>query len=200
MKQNISRRTVLAGAAALVSNPAALIPVSAIQAAPAPPPTALNAASRGTLDAVLARLIPKDDLGPGAVELGAGDYIDRSLAGFLADEKTAFLNGLEALEAHARSSNGMAFAQLGPEQQDAILISIEDKNFPPLKPFFTRLQRLTLEGSFGDPSYGGNRGLAGWDLIRYPGVRLAVSPDDQKMDHPPASSHHSAYGEASHGH
>jgi gluconate 2-dehydrogenase gamma chain len=193
MSDNILRRTVLAGAAAL-------IPISQIQAAPAPPPTALTTAARGTLDAVLARLIPKDDLGPGAVELGAGDYIDRQLASFLAPEKTAFLNGLEALDAHARTANGTAFAQLGPEQQDAILISIEDKNFPPLKPFFSRLQRLTLEGSFGDPSYGGNRGLAGWDLIRYPGVRLAVSPDDQKMDHSPAPSHHSAYGEANHGH
>jgi len=138
------------------------------------------------------------------VELGAGDYIDRQLAGFLAAEKTAFINGLEALDAHAESANGMAYAQLTPEQQDAILISIEDKNFPPLKPFFTRLQRLTMEGTFGDPSYGGNRGLAGWDLIRYPGIRLAVGPEDQKMDHAPAPSHRSAYGpasgDASHGH
>lgn len=197
MNDSISRRTVLVGAVAL-------IPVSAIQAAPAPPATALTASTRGTLDAVIARLIPLDDLGPGAVELGAGDYIDRQLAGFLAPEKTAFVNGLEALDAHAHSANGKAFAQLTPEQQDAILISIEDKNFPPLKPFFTRLQRLTMEGSFGDPSYGGNRGLGGWDLIRYPGIRLAVAPADQKMDHPPAPSHRSAYGaangDAGHGH
>jgi len=46
--------------------------------------------------------------------------------------------------------------------------------------FFDHIRRLTLEGMFGDPYYGGNRGFAGWDLIRYPGVRLAVSPQEQK--------------------
>jgi hypothetical protein len=34
---------------------------------------------------------------------------------------------------------------------------------------------------FGDPFYGGNRGYAGWDLIRYRGPRLAVSPEEQKI-------------------
>ena len=193
----ITRRTVLAGAAAL-------LPISAIQAAPKPPATALSASARATLDAVISRLIPNDELGPGALELGAGNYIDTQLVGYLAAEKTAFLNGLEVLEAHAHTTHAVSFAQLTAEQQDAILISIEDKNFPPVKPFFARLQRLTMEGTFGDPFYGGNRALAGWDLIRYPGVRLAVAPEDQKMDHAPAPSHRSAYaaasGEMNHGH
>jgi gluconate 2-dehydrogenase gamma chain len=47
--------------------------------------------------------------------------------------------------------------------------------------FFALIRRLTLEGMFGDPSYGGNRNFAGWDLIRYPGPRLAVAPEDQRM-------------------
>ncbi len=38
-----------------------------------------------------------------------------------------------------------------------------------------------MEGMFGDPYYGGNKNFAGWDLIRYPGPRLATSADDQKM-------------------
>ena len=33
-----------------------------------------------------------------------------------------------------------------------------------------------LQGTFGDPHYGGNRGFVGWDLIGYPGVRTAVPP------------------------
>lgn len=47
--------------------------------------------------------------------------------------------------------------------------------------FFNRVRRLTLEGTFGDPYYGGNKGFAGWELIRYPGPRLAVSLQEQKM-------------------
>src|SRR5690242_18877930 len=50
---------------------------------------------------------------------------------------------------------------------------------PNLKAFFDRIHRLTLEGMFGDPCYGGNRNFAGWDLIRYPGSKLASSPQDQ---------------------
>ena len=29
----------------------------------------------------------------------------------------------------------------------------------------------TLQGTFGDPYYGGNANFVGWDLIGYPGVR-----------------------------
>jgi hypothetical protein len=52
---------------------------------------------------------------------------------------------------------------------------------------------------FSDPYYGGNKNFAGWDLIRYPGIRLAVGPEDQKMKTLPALNHKSAYG-GEHGH
>jgi hypothetical protein len=32
---------------------------------------------------------------------------------------------------------------------------------------------------FGDPYYGGNQDYVGWQLIGYPGLRLAMSPQDQ---------------------
>jgi hypothetical protein len=69
--------------------------------------------------------------------------------------------------------------------------------FPVAKQFFARVRRLTLEGMFSDPWYGGNRNFAGWDLIRYPGPRLAVAPDDQKMSAPPKPYRRSAYGAGS---
>jgi gluconate 2-dehydrogenase gamma chain len=40
----------------------------------------------------------------------------------------------------------------------------------------------TLEGTFGDPYYGGNRDFIGWELIGYPGLRLAVTAEQQRMD------------------
>jgi hypothetical protein len=52
---------------------------------------------------------------------------------------------------------------------------------PDSRSFFNQVRRLTLEGMFSDPFYGGNKNFGGWDLIRYPGPRMAASPDDQKI-------------------
>jgi hypothetical protein len=65
---------------------------------------------------------------------------------------------------------------------------------PDSRTFFFRVRQLTLEGMFGDPFYGGNRGFAGWDLIRYPGPRMAVSADDQKLRQPIKPLRTSAHG------
>jgi hypothetical protein len=51
----------------------------------------------------------------------------------------------------------------------------------------------TLQGTFGDPHYGGNRNFVGWDLIGYPGVRLAVTGEQQNLDAKLSPTHMSAY-------
>jgi gluconate 2-dehydrogenase gamma chain len=89
------------------------------------------------------------------------------------------------------------FAGLSPEIRDELLTAMDTGNaagFPNARPFFNRVRRLTLEGMFSDPYYGGNRNFAGWDLIRYPGPRLAVAPEDQRMSTPPKPYRRSAYG------
>ncbi|MGA2215468.1 MAG: gluconate 2-dehydrogenase subunit 3 family protein [Bryobacteraceae bacterium] len=183
----------------------ALIPLAAIRAAPqaAASKTATTVFSpeqRRVLDAFLDGLVPSDENGPGAVECGAANYIDLSLADYLAAEKMAFLDGLAAVDAFARSSQGAPFADLSPEKRDAVLTAIDNNQVPNLRGFFNRARRLTLEGMFGDPSYGGNRNFAGWDLIRYPGARLAVGAEDQRMKTPPASYRKALYGDGGHGH
>jgi hypothetical protein len=35
---------------------------------------------------------------------------------------------------------------------------------------------------FGDPFYGGNANFVGWELIGYPGIKLAFSEEEQKLD------------------
>jgi gluconate 2-dehydrogenase gamma chain len=190
---NISRRTVIASAA--------LVPVAAITSA-AQPETALSAAQLRTLEAFVDRLIPKDELGPSATESGVAVYINRSLGDYLAPEKAAFIAGLEATDAFARRTEDRAFAELSPEKQDAVLTAVDNgtaAGFADARVFFGRVRRLALEGMFGDPSYGGNRNFAGWDLIRYPGPRLAVSPEDQKMGVAIKPLRSSAYGNG-HGH
>jgi gluconate 2-dehydrogenase gamma chain len=186
----VSRRTVLAGAA--------IVPVAALTAAPQAPKTALSTADRQILDAIVERLAPKDELGPGALEMGAASYIDLSLADYLAPEKGAFVEGLAAVNALARTRYGAVFIELPAGQKDMVLSAMENGTPSGLgvdsRAFFNRVRRLTLEGMFSDPYYGGNRNFAGWDLIRYPGPRLAVGPEDQRMNALPKPLHQSAYG------
>ncbi len=176
VSSGISRRSVIASAA--------IVPIAAIRSAAQAAPTALSADEFKIVDAFADRLIPKDENGPGASECGAAIYIDRVLAGFNASEKTGFRQGLASTDAYARTVHGAAFAELSADKRDAVLTAIEGgsaEGFPTSRAFFTRIRRLTLEGTFSDPYYGGNKGFAGWDLIGYPGPRLAVGPDDQKM-------------------
>jgi len=190
----MTRRSVIAGAT--------LVPVAALTATAQTPAKALSPEQRKTLDAFVDRLVPKDELGPGAVECGAANYIDVQLAGYLAPEKETFVAGLAAVDAYARSAHRAPFADLAPDQRDAVLTALENGSatqVPNSRVFFNRVRRLTLEGMFGDPYYGGNVNFAGWDLIRYPGPRLAVGPDEQKMSTPPKPYRKSAYG-SSHGH
>ncbi len=194
---DLSRRAVIASAA--------LIPVAALTAAAqTPPPSALSDAQLRLLAAFVDRLIPKDELGPSASESGVPEYINRSLGDYLAGEKTAFIEGLQETDAFAHHSQDRAFIDLSPDKQDALLTMMESgsaEGFPNARAFFNRVRRLTLEGMFGDPYYGGNKNFAGWDLIRYPGPRLATSADDQKMGVDIKPYHHSAYGSGdTHGH
>ncbi len=186
---NITRRTVIATAT--------FVPLAALTAAAQAPETALSPSELKTLEAFIDRLVPKDENGPGALECGAANYIDRALAGALAAEKGTFLDGLAGVDALARSTHNAAFADLTPEVRDELLTAMDNDTaagFANARPFFNRVRRLTLEGMFSDPYYGGNKNFAGWDLIRYPGPRLAVAPEDQKMSTPPKPYRRSAYG------
>jgi len=187
---SITRRTVLASAS--------FIPLAAIAAAPQraaaqAPATALTPEQRKTVDALIDRIIPKDELGPGAAECGVGDYIDRCMADYLAPEKPLFLDGLANLDVFALRTQGIAFSSLPADKQDAVLTAIENNQAPNLRGFFNRARRLTLEGMFGDPYYGGNKNYAGWDLIKYPGPRPAAGPEHQKMSTPATPYHRSAF-------
>src|SRR6204780_1176334 len=189
---DVTRRSVIASAT--------FVPLAALTAAAQAPATALSPAELKTLEAFIDRLVPQDENGPGAVECGAATYIDRALAGALAAEKTTFLEGLAGVDALARSTHSAAFADLAPEIRDELLTSMDNgtaAGFTNARPFFNRVRRLTLEGMFSDPYYGGNKNFAGWDLIRYPGPRLAVAPEDQKMSTPPKPYRRSAYGNGS---
>ena len=185
-RRGLLRRTVLAGAP-LVQIAASATAAPGATAAPVDKP-AFTPGQMKLIDAVVDRLIPSDELGPGAREAGVPVYLEHSFAGHLRGDRDAFAEGLAAIEAGARSRHNLGFAQLSPAQQDEFLTAMEKNEAAGFRPdsrtFFLRIRQLTLEGMFGDPGYGGNQGFAGWDLLRYPGPRMAVLAEDQRLRAP----------------
>jgi gluconate 2-dehydrogenase gamma chain len=183
----ITRRTVIATAAS-----AALVPVTAIRCAAQNPnqPRSLTPEQRRTTEMLVDRIIPADELGPGALECGAANYIDVQMADYLAPQRDAWVAGLAALDAFAMETQGAAFADLPAEKRDAVLLALPQN----LQAFFNTARTYTMQGTFGDPHYGGNINGKGWDIIRYPGPRPATSPDMQRMDREAEPYRRSAWG------
>ncbi len=196
---SFSRRELLRRAGFL--GVAASVPMRALASAQRPARQALEtltAAEAETLEAIVTRLIPSDEHGPGAAEANAAHYIDRALGGALAASREAYRSGLAAVDTYARASKGAPFARLSTQNQDAVLTDIENDVATGFTPgaatFFNLLRAHTIQGTFCDPYYGGNSNFVGWDLIGYPGIRLAVSVNDQRLDPRLMPIHRSAYG------
>ena len=157
----------------------------------------LTAFESDTLEAIVARLIPTDENGPGAAEARAAHYIDHALTGPLAASRAAYSAGLAAVDAYARASKGAPFAKLSAKDQDGVLSDMEKNTATGFTPsssvFFNLLRSHTIEGTFCDPYYGGNANFVGWELIGYPGIRLAVGPDQQGTGGALRPTHRSAY-------
>jgi gluconate 2-dehydrogenase gamma chain len=222
-RRHLFKQVGLAGAAAAVS---AAVPAAAAAQTAAEPATSgampkaaapqaavplpaprlealetLTAAEADILEAMVARLIPTDENGPGATEARAAHYIDRALTGPLRGARASYAANLAALDAYAQEKKGAPFAKLDPEAQDAVLTDME-KNIatgftPSAAAFFALVRTHTIQGTFCDPYYGGNADFVGWDLIGYPGLRLTVTAEEQRMGARPAPVRQSAYADAS---
>jgi gluconate 2-dehydrogenase gamma chain len=154
--------------------------------------TALTRSERAILEAIADRIFPATDT-PGAVEAGAVDYIQRALSGDYAPLLPLYRRGLRALERHARKKLGGKFAILSDEQKDDLLADFEagrDAGFKKAAEFFETVRYHVLEGVFGEPEYGGNRGLIGWRLVGFPGQQFGY-PDayiDKRVDLSPVAA------------
>ena len=160
----------------------------------------LSTAEGETLEAIVARLIPSDETGPGATEARAAHYIDRALGGALSSSRDAYRSGLAALDAYAQATKGAPFAMLPPVDQDAVLrdleVNVATGFTPDAATFFNLVRAHTIQGTFCDPYYGGNTSFIGWDLIGYPGIRLGVSAAEQRLNPRLTPTHRSAYDHA----
>ncbi|RAP77306.1 GMC family oxidoreductase [Paenibacillus montanisoli] len=141
---------------------------------------------RTILEAVSDRMVPEDEW-PSATNAGVLSYLERH-----ADEDpgtwTNLLEpGLLALNAEASVHHGRPFAELSAEEKDNLLHDIQQdkyRDWPvPSKPFFEALLSLVIEGYYGSPEAGGNRGGKSWEMIGFrpgplPGIKAPVEEID----------------------
>lgn len=155
-------------------------------------------------EAAVERIFPKDELGPGAAELGVPFYIDHQLAspwGYNAREyrqgpfvlgaptqggyqsiarHEVFTMGLQALDETSQKKYSKGFVELADAEKDAILTSMEKGEVMVAgsinsKTFFNLLRMMTLEGVYSDPLYGGNKNMQGWKMRKYPGNQMSYA-------------------------
>ncbi|MDT8428427.1 MAG: gluconate 2-dehydrogenase subunit 3 family protein [Pseudomonadales bacterium] len=157
----------------------------------------LTALEAGMLDVIADRILPADENGPGAREARAVHYIDRALAAHHRRHRTAYTDGLQALHEHAMATQGKPLTALTAAEQDKLLIALESSQVSGAPTsFFSILRSHVLEGTFSDPYYGGNHNFIGWDLLRYPGVRLGSTAADVAQGAALPPSRQSAYDHA----
>jgi gluconate 2-dehydrogenase gamma chain len=152
------------------------------------------------LNAAVERLIPRDGNGPGGVEAGVPVFLDRQMQlpyghgaywymqgpfhpdaaptlGYQMRQspRELYRAGLALLERAARHEHAQGFATLDAATSDALLGRLEAGQLAQEgalgAAFFALLLRNTREGYFADPMYGGNRGMAAWKMIGFPGAR-----------------------------
>src|SRR6204780_3140644 len=152
------------------------------------------------IEAAVARLIPNDEVGPGGVEAGVPFFLDRQLAGRFGQGDHYFLGGpwpkgtpeqgyqsrfspaqlyraaIMAIDQYVGANfNGAAFSKIATEDQDKGLRGLESGDIQldggvDSKTFFGMLLQNTKEGYFSDPIYGGNKDMAAWKMIGFPGA------------------------------
>ena len=207
-RRNLLKGVGLSGAALLAAKSGSLsAQPSAASASPQRIPVreafeTLTALESSTLDAFCSRILPSDENGPGAHEARAVHYIDRALAGPMSASREQYGIGLSALENYSLESRGTSFHLLPESEQDAIIEAMIESpivGYTMLNGgFFFMVRTHTIDGTFSDPYYGGNRDFIGWDLLGYPGVRAIATPDDVSQGSSLAPSRQSAYDMPTH--
>jgi gluconate 2-dehydrogenase gamma chain len=164
------------------------------------------------VEAAVSRLIPDDELGPGAKEAGVAYFIDQQLAGAWGAHARNYRLGpwpegtptqgyqsplapqevyriaIAETHSHCRAKYGKTFDALAPAQQDDVLRDLQEGRITlelvPARLFFGLLWANTQEGFFADPMYGGNREKTGWKLVGFPGVAAAYTDFVEKHNDP----------------
>ncbi|AMN42365.1 gluconate 2-dehydrogenase subunit 3 family protein [Rhodoplanes sp. Z2-YC6860] len=180
----------------------------------------LNATEVAFFTAAVDTIIPADELSPSGSDCGVAVFIDRQLAGaygsgarlyrqgpFLKakpelgyqlelNPREFFRAGITAANEFTRKTYGKDFDRLAEQDRIAAFKTMEEgkAEFPGFssRAFFNALLQITMEGFFADPMYGGNRDMAAWKMVGYPGLPAIYREEiktyyNKKYDKPPRS-------------
>jgi gluconate 2-dehydrogenase gamma chain len=165
-------------------------------------------------------LIPADDLSPSGSQCGVATFIDRQLAGAYGggarlyrdgpftkakpelgyqlplNPREFFRAGIAVANDWSRKTYGKDFDRLADADRETALKAMESGKAEfsgfSSRMFFNALLDLSMEGFFADPIYGGNRDMAAWKMVGYPGLPATYREDikkyfGKKYDKPPRS-------------
>ncbi len=171
-----------------------------------------------TVEAFVDRFIPPDPETPGGKESGCAVFIDRQLAGPYGHFEGYYMSGpfqegtkqqgpqspvtpaqhyrkaLAALDAACRDKYpGKPFVNLTDDQKDEIIKGLEDGTLKlegtSSQDFFKLILTDTQNGFLADPIYGGNKDMASWRMIGFPGThydyRDWIDRHNQRIPLPP---------------
>ncbi|HET7880369.1 MAG TPA: gluconate 2-dehydrogenase subunit 3 family protein [Acetobacteraceae bacterium] len=172
------------------------------------------------MEAIVDRFIPPDPETPGGKDSGCVVFIDRQLAGpFGQDEgqyrdgpfhsgtkeqgpqsamtrALQYRQGLAALDKYSKAQfNGAGFASLPDDRKDEVLKGLENGSIKlegiDSTQLFHAMLIDTQQGFFADPVYGGNKDMASWKMIGFPGARYDyrdwVHRHNERFPLPPVS-------------
>jgi gluconate 2-dehydrogenase gamma chain len=180
----------------------------------------LTATEHAFVAAAVDTIIPADELSPSGSACGVAVFIDRQLAGAYGmgarlyrtgpfpkgkpelgyqlslNPREFFRAGIEAANGWSRKTYGKDFDRLSEKDREAALKAMDEGKAEfsgfSSRDFFNALLQITMEGFFSDPIYGGNRDMASWKMIGYPGLPATYREEiktyfGKKYDKPPRS-------------
>jgi hypothetical protein len=133
----ITRREALARTALLLGGALATSTIAGAQStgwltdAPQWRPRTLSATQSDLVASLAEHIIPTTDT-PGARAAGVHRFVDTVLSDYYgAQERRRFLDGLADIDARAQKEHGAAFMKATPQQQVALLTTIDNESYPP---------------------------------------------------------------------
>jgi gluconate 2-dehydrogenase gamma chain len=196
-------------ATGLTQPTAADAPAPETNAAPQPEPLlTLTETEHAFFVAAVDAFIPADELSPSGSQCGVVAFIDRQLAGAYGNgarlyrdgpfpkgkpelgyqlplnPREFFRAGIAAANDWSRKTYGKDFDRLAAADRDAALKAMEagkaEFSGSSSRMFFEALLQIAMEGFFADPVYGGNRDMAAWKMVGYPGLPATYREDIKK--------------------
>jgi hypothetical protein len=132
-------------------------------------PLTFNPGQRRIATVLADVIVPKDDLGPAASEVGVPAFIDEWISAPYPDQerdRPVILEGIGWLESESQKRFKKGFAELSPEQHRAIcddicFVETAQPHFHKAALFFSRFRWLTAAAYYARPE--------GWKAIGYVG-------------------------------